>query len=476
MCFYKRGANPVPAYAAGMTLPPGPSEPAAVQTIEWVARPTDLLRRSAAQFGEPFTLRTLWADAPMVLVSDPETVKRVYAAPPEALRGGASSTVLEPFAGPSSILLTSGAAHMRQRKLMLPPFHGERMEAHRATVAALAEAELDRWEPGRPLRTLPRMQDLTLDVILRVVLGAPDPPLRAAIRAALDMTTSLPRLIALSLAPRGTPPWRGFEHAVARVDALLRAAIRARGPAAARAGADDLVDASQPSAAVGDPVTGSLPPGVAAGPAVGDPRAGPPAVIDDLIAAGSTEDELRDQVVTLLAAGHETTAGSLAWALERLARHPRVVAQLRDGGDAYLDATVKEVLRIRPVLSITPRKVVEPFAVGDWTLPPGVHVTPCLYLAHRRPELWPDPTAFRPERFLDGAPAPYSWLPFGGGVRRCVGAAFATMELHEVLRAVVRRFDLRPDRPDGERMRRRGVTLAPSRGGRVVPLASGEKR
>jgi len=416
-----------------MRLPPGPAAPAAVQTIEWIARPTDLLRRSAARYGEPFTLRTLWADAPMVLVSDPETVKRVYAAPEESLRGGASSTVLEPFAGPSSILLTSGEPHMRQRKLMLPPFHGDRMEAHRASVAALAEAELDRWEIGRPLRTLPRMQELTLDVILRVVLGAPDPRLRAAIRAALDMTQSLPRLVTLSLAPRGSPPWRQFEHAVARVDALLRTAIRVRGAAVAR----------------------------------GDPRA----VIDDLIAAGPSEDELRDQVVTLLAAGHETTAGALAWALERLARHPHVVARLRDGDDAYRDATVKEVLRIRPVLSITPRKVVAPFAVGDWTLPPGVHVTPCLYLAHRRPELWPDPTAFRPERFLDGAPAPYRWLPFGGGVRRCAGAAFATMELHEVLRAVVRRFDLAPDRRDGERMRRRGVTLTPSRGGRVVPLA-----
>ena len=414
-----------------MRLPPGPRAPAAVQTVEWVARPTDLLRRSAARFGEPFTLRTLWADAPLVVVSDPESIRRVYAAPPELLRGGASSTVLEPFAGASSILLTDGPAHMRQRKLMLPPFHGDRMQAHRATVAALTEAELDRWEPGRPLRTLPRMQELTLDVILRVVLGAPDAQLRGAIRAALDMTTSLPRLIALSLAPPGSPPWRGFESAVARVDALLRAAIRARRAAAVR-------DA---------------------------------AVIDELIAAGPTEDELRDQVVTLLAAGHETTAGSLAWALERLARHPHVAARLRDGDDAYLDATVKEVLRIRPVLSVTPRKVVEPFQVAGWTLPPGVHVTPCLYLAHRRAELWPDPTAFKPERFLDGAPAPYSWLPFGGGVRRCAGATFATMELHEVLRAVVRRFELRPDRAAGERMRRRGVTLAPSRGGRVVPLA-----
>jgi cytochrome P450 len=413
-------------------LPPGPAAPAAAQTIEWIARPTGLMRRSAARYGQPFTLRTLWADAPMVLVSDPETVKRVYAAPEDELRGGASSTVLEPFAGPSSILLTSGAAHMRQRKLMLPPFHGKRMEEHRATVAALAEAEVARWTPGRPLPTLPRMQELTLDVILGVVLGAPDPPLRAAIRAALDMTTSLPRLIALSLAPRGSAPWRPFMRAVARVDALLREAIRAR----TRSNAEG-------------------------------------AVIDELIAAGAGEDELRDQVVTLLAAGHETTAGSLAWACERLARHPHVVTRLREDGDAYLEATVKEVLRVRPVLSITPRKVVRPFTVGEWTLPPGIHVTPCLYLAHRRPELWPDPTAFRPERFLEGAPAPYAWLPFGGGVRRCAGAAFATMELHEVLRAVVRRFDLGPDRPEGERMRRRGVTLTPSRGGRIVPLASG---
>ena len=410
-------------------LPPGPAAPAAAQTVEWIVRPTDLLRRSAARHGEPFTLRTLWADAPMVLVSDPETIRRVYAAPDGVLRGGASSTVLEPFAGPSSILVTSGAPHLRRRRAVLPAFHGARMEAHRAEIAALAEAEVAAWPSGTPLRTLPRMQSLTLDIILRVVLGGEDPPLRAAIRDALDMTTSIPRLITLSLAPRGTPPWRPFTRAVDRVDALLRAAIADR--------------RTRPGTAV----------------------------IDELIAGGADDDELRDQVVTLLAAGHETTAGSLAWACERLARHPEVVARLREDEPGYLDATVKEVLRVRPVLSITPRKVVAPFEAGGWTLPPGVHVTPCPYLAHRRPEQWPEPTRFRPERFLDGAPEPFTWLPFGGGVRRCAGAAFATMELHEVLRAVVRRFDLRPDRPEGERMRRRGVTLTPARGGRVVPVA-----
>ena len=410
-------------------LPPGPAAPAAAQTAAWIARPTDLLRRSAARYGEPFTLRTLWADAPMVLVSDPETIRRVYAAPADGLRGGASSTVLEPFVGPSSILVTSGEAHLRRRRQTLPPFHGARMEAHRTAIAALAEAEVARWASGMPLRTLPRMQSLTLDIILRVVLGGHDPQLRAALRDALDMTTSMPRLMALSLAPRGTPPWRSFAAAVARVDGLLRTEIAARRSA----------------------------PGEA--------------VLDELVATGADDAELRDQVVTLLAAGHETTAGSLAWACERLARHPHVVARLREGDPAYLDATVKEVLRIRPVLSITPRKVLAPFAVDGWTLPPGVHVTPCPYLAHRRPELWQDPTAFRPERFLAGAPEPYTWLPFGGGVRRCLGAAFATMEMTEVLRAIVRGFDLRPDRPAGERMRRRGVTLTPSRGGRVVPVA-----
>jgi len=413
-------------------LPPGPSTPAVLQTLEWIARPTDLLRRSAARHGEPFTLRTLWADAPMVLVSDPAEIRRIHAEPSDVLRGGASSQVLEPFAGPSSILLTDGEEHLRARRLVLPPFHGERMEARRAEIARLAAEEVARWPLGTPLRTLPRMQALTLDVILRVVLGAPDPRLREAIRGALDLAQSLGRLAVLSLVAPGTPPWRRFDRAVARVDALLLQAIRSRPP-------------------------------------------GGTAVADELIAAGGTERELRDQVVTLLAAGHETTAGALAWAGERLARHPAVQERLHEEGDAYLAATVDEVLRTRPVLSITPRKAVVPYELGGYVLPPGTHVTPCVYLAHRRPELWGDATAFRPERFL-GARTPPGWLPFGGGMRRCAGAAFATMELREVLRAVVARVRLAPDRPAGERMRRRGVTLSPARGGRVVATSRGSAR
>jgi cytochrome P450 len=173
--------------------------------------------------------------------------------------------------------------------------------------------------------------------------------------------------------------------------------------------------------------------------------------------------------VTLLAAGHETTAGALGWSLERLSRHLEVLARVRAGDDEYLDAVVKEVLRVRPVLSIVARKTLVEYEVGGWTLPPGVHVTPCIYLTHRRPDLWDDPTAFRPERFLNGAPEPYAFIPFGGGTRRCLGAAFATLEMREVLRAVAQRFALAPDRAEGERMRRRSITLTPARGGYVVP-------
>jgi cytochrome P450 len=424
-----------------MPLPPGPASPAALQTYEWIARPTALLRRAQARYGEPFTIRTLWTDGPMVLVSDPEDVRRIFTAEPGVLRGGESSSILEPFAGPSSILLLDGAEHLRQRRLMLPPFHGERVQAYRRVVSDLAEAEIASWPRGEAFAALPRMQGLTLDVIMRAVFGErEEPALRDVLRRALDMAGSLPRLVALSLVQRDLgprSPWGRFMAAVHDVDGALRTVIRER-------------RADPP----GDDILGLL---LSARDEDGEPP---------------TDAELRDQLVTLLAAGHETTATALAWALERLARHPRALARLRAGDEAYLDATVNEVLRVRPSLSIAPRKTLVPFRLGGWELPPGVHVAPCLYLTHRRPELYPDPTAFRPERFLKQSPPTpptrYGFIPFGGGTRRCVGAAFATMELREVLRVVAERVALRPERPEGERMRRRGVTLSPSRGARVI--------
>jgi cytochrome P450 len=414
-----------------MSLPPGPPEPAAIQMYEWVARPTALLRRCQARYGEPFTLRIAWSDAPMVFISDPAEIKRVFAAPQDVLRGGESSSVLEPFAGPHSILLLHGAEHLRQRRLMLPPFHGEALARWRDTIAALAHEELDGWTG--PVRSLERMQALTLEVILRVVFGAGDPELRDAIRRTLDMTTSMPRLVAMSLVQKPVGPWKTFMRAVQRLDALIYERIDAQVD-------DGSVLEVLRSARHED---GSLP----------------------------SRQEMRDQLVTLLAAGHETTAGALGWSLERLSRHPEVLARVRAGDDEYLDAVVKEVLRVRPVLSIVARKTLVEYEVGGWTLPPGVHVTPCIYLTHRRPDLWDDPTAFRPERFLNGAPEPYAFIPFGGGTRRCLGAAFATLEMREVLRAVAQRFALAPDRAEGERMRRRSITLTPARGGYVVPEA-----
>jgi cytochrome P450 len=423
-----------------MPLPPGPPEPAAIQMTEWIVRPTALLRRCHARYGEPFTLRIGWSDAPMVLISEPADIKRVFAAGPEELQGGASSTVLEPFAGPRSILVLDGSEHLRQRRLMLPPFHGEALARWRDTIAALADDELDRWEPGVAIQAHRRMQVLTLEVILRVVFGTGDPQLRDAIRRTLDMTTSLPRLVAMSLIRGPVGPWAAFNRAVQRLDALIYARIDA-----------DVDDGSV----------------LALLRSARHEDGSPPA-----------REELRDQLVTLLAAGHETTAGALGWAVERLARHPEVLARVRVSDDAYLDAVVKEVLRTRPVLSIVGRKTLAEFEVGGWTLPAGVHVTPCIYLTHRRADLWDEPTAFRPERFLTGAPDPYTFIPFGGGTRRCLGAAFATLELREVLRAVAARFELHPDRTAGERMRRRSITLTPARGGYVIPdsLASSAAR
>jgi cytochrome P450 len=378
-------------------LPPGPREPAALQTVEWVVRPTALLRRAQARYGEPFTLRTAWMDAPLVLTSDPQEIRRIYAAPPEVLQAGDSSSILEPFVGPDSVLVLHGDEHLRQRRLMLPPFHGERLKRWGATVAQITHEELDTWPAGTTIKTLPRMQRITLEVIQRVIFGSRDPELRDALRHALDMTGSMPNLIAMSL----FGPHRRFERAVARIDALIAERI-------GHAGGGD-------------------------------------AIIDTLKQAGATPQQLRDQLVTLLAAGHETTATALAWACERLAREHH---RLDTDGD--IDAFVKHVLRTRPVLSITARKTLRPYTLQGHTIPEGVYVAACIYLAHRRP---------------DGP-----FIPFGGGTRRCLGAAFATLEMREVIRAVSQRFLIRPDRPEPERMRRRSVVLAPSRQGSIVAM------
>jgi cytochrome P450 family 135 len=415
-----------------VTLPPGPREPAALQTLEWVVRPTAFLRRCAAAYGEAFTIRLSFDDAPLVLVWHPDAVRAVYGASPEVARRGASPGPLRPVAGTHSILLADGDEHLRIRRLMLPPFHGDRVATYRAVVGEVAAEHVARWPRGQPVAALGLMQELTLAVILRAVFGTDDPRLAADIRATLAVANSLPRAAAMSLAQRDLgprSPWGAFIRRMAVVDEQLMALIARR----RREGADG-----------------------------GD-------VLGQLMAAGISDAELRDHLVTLLAAGHETTAGSLAWAIERLARAPDALARLRDGDEAWTDAVIKETLRIRPVLTVAPRKLAAPLRVNGLELPAGVHVAPCIYLVHRREDLYPDAGAWRPERWLvAGAPESFAWIPFGGGVRRCVGAAFATMEMAEVLRIVASELDPAPAAPRAERMRRRGLTLQPGSGARVV--------
>ena len=410
-----------------VALPPGPREPAALQTLEWVVRPTAFLRRCAAAYGEAFTIRLAFDDAPLVLVWHPDAVRAVYAADPSVAQRGASPGPLRPVAGPRSILFADGEEHLRIRRLMLASFHGERIAAYRAMTHELAVEHVARWPRGRPVAALGLMQELTLDVILRAVFGTSDERLAADIRATLGVARSLPRAAAMSLAQRDLgprSPWGAFLRRMAVVDEQLMALIARR--RAAGAGGDD--------------------------------------VLGQLLSAGLDDAELRDHLVTLLAAGHETTAGSLAWALERLARAPAVLARVRAGDEAWIDGVVKETLRIRPVLTVAPRKLAAPLRVDGLDLPAGVHVAPCIYLVHRREDLYPDARTWRPERWLGAAPPEsFAWIPFGGGVRRCLGAAFATMEMAEVLRVVAERLDVAPVYARGERMRRRGITLQPGR-------------
>ncbi|MBV9334691.1 MAG: cytochrome P450 [Solirubrobacterales bacterium] len=430
-----------------MDLPPGPAAPAIWQTIAWMTRPGGFLRRVHARFGEPATIRTYWTEQPMVLFSSPDAVRAVFRLDPAVAPAGQSWEFVRPFAGPHSILLLDGEEHLHERRLMQGPFHGERMRSFAPMVADLARAELMSWR-GRVV-ALERMRELTLEIILRVVFGASDDEEVAGLRRRIDDTLatvrSLPWVLAMAvvrrdLGPRS--PWGRFRVAVERFDAMLFELLDRRRAEPGRA--DDsmlgLLIAQRDE-------DGQVP----------------------------SDQQLRDELVALLVGGHDSSAATLAWGFELLARHPAVQARLREGDPAYLDAVVKEVLRIRPALTIAPRLLREPVQIAGRTLPPGVQVAACIWLACRREDLWPQANRFWPERWLgqDAPPNPLSWIPFGGGVRRCVGAPFAEMEIREVLR-VASGLTLRPARPDPERARRSMLVLVPHRGAEVLvdPSAS----
>jgi cytochrome P450 len=406
-----------------------------------MARPGAFLRQAHRRFGDPVTIRTYWTPEPMVLFSHPDAVRDVFRLDPSIAPAGRSWEFLRPFAGPHSILLLDGDEHLRERRLLQKPFHGDRMRQFTPLVAELAQRELAAWH-GRVV-ALERMRPLTLEIMLRVIFGARSESelteLRDAIESTLAGVRSLPRVVSMVLVPRDLgprSPWGRFRVAVERFDTLLFDLLARR-----RATPDE------------DSVLALL---------LGqrDAQGAPPA-----------DQQLRDQLVALLVGGHDSSAASLAWAFERLAHHPGVQARLREGDPAYLDATVKEVLRARPALTIAPRLLLEPAKIAGHTIPAGVQVAACLWLAMRRTDLWGDPDAFRPERWLAGPQAgpggSNPWIPFGGGVRRCAGAPFAEMEMREVLRAASR-LTLRPARPAPERARRSMLVLVPDRGGELL--------
>jgi len=420
-----------------MDLPPGPGAPAVWQTLAWMTRPGAFMRRVHRRFGDPATIRTYWTEEPMVLFSNPDSVRAVFRLDPAIAPAGQSWEFLRPFAGPHSILLLDGEEHIRERRLLQGPFHGERMRGFAPMIGELAGRELATWK-GRVV-ALDRMRQLTLNIILRVVFGARDQELahvRGVIDESLATVRSLPWVLAMAVVRKDLglwSPWGRFRVAVERFDAELYELLTRR-RAEAR---DDSMLALLLEAR--------------------DEHGNPP-----------SDHHLRDQLVALLVGGHDSSAASLAWAFELLARHPAVQARLRDGDPAYLDAVVKEVLRARPALTIAPRLLLEPAQIAGRTVPAGVQVAACLWLACRRHDLWPRADEFRPERWLEGPePNPLSWIPFGGGVRRCAGAPFAEMEMREVLRAAAA-LSLRPARSQPEHARRSMLVLTPHRGGEVV--------
>ncbi len=429
-------------------LPPGPRMPAVAQTLLWALAPTWLLDRSARALGEAFTLTFAPSGLKLVLVSDPEAVKTVFTAPPEIAPSGASNSPIAPALGPSSVIVLTGPEHMRQRKLLLPPFHGERMREYAELIVEATRKDMAQWPLGTPMKLHERTRAITLEVILRAVFGVEAErmdPLKQAISGLMKPTNSLAMLRFALRRPSGERPAGAIGAALDRLDRVIYEEIarrRAQGDLAERTDILSLLLGAR-----------------------------------DEDGLEMTDGELRDELVTLLLAGHETTATSVAWAVERLVRHPqklrRLLAEIDAGeSDEYMTAVVNETLRVRPVVPIVVRVLQEPLQVGGHVLPSGTRVVPSIYLTNRNPRVYDEPAEFRPERFLEAAPETFSWIPFGGGIRRCIGASFALLEMKLMLQTML--GELEPTLPThgrrwrgGEWNRRRAVTLVPVAGARV---------
>ena len=453
-------------------LPPGPTAPPLAQQLAWIAAPTRLLTHCARRFGATFTLRTA-TQPPTIIVTEPAAIREIFTGDPEVFRAGDAARILEPVLGSGSVLLLDGARHARERKLLLPPFHGERLRAHAAVMQETARRILAGWPLGRPAPIHTAMQRITLEVILRSVFGfRPGPDMDAmcallsrwANRGSSLFGTAL--LFLLPTTPGSSPlrralglvsmreapasgldttrvlPWRRLVDDNRAVEAALREQIARRRAAPA-----------------GDDVLSLL------------------LAARDEDGRGLSEDDLRDELLTMLVAGHETTATALTWAIHHLLDHPDALARARAEAAAsddplaerpWIEAVTRETLRLTPVVPMTARYLARPARIGGRDLPAGVVVAPCIWLTHRRADLWPAPERFDPARFLGVKADPYAYLPFGGGARRCLGMGFAALEMRVVLAEVLRRLQLQRAPGAPPRPMRRGVTLAPSGGVTVI--------
>jgi cytochrome P450 len=441
--------------AATDVLPPGPRLPSLLQGAQLAVRTVAFLEACRRRHGETFTLRFPGAP-PIVSFSHPDAVKQIFTGGGDVLRAGESNAQLAPLLGLHSLLLLDGERHLNERRLMMPPFQGERMHTYAAVMREVTDRAIDAWPRDRAFSFQAEMQRLTLDVILRTVFGFDEGDryreLRERLRTLVNVAANPLWLVPWLRFDRGPlTPWTKLVRTRVQVERILFDEF-ARRRAADRSARTDVLSM----------------------------------LLDARYEDGRsmTDAELRDEMITLLLAGHETTATALAWALYHVLRTPGVLARIRGElasvvGDAelraehvahleYLDAVVKEALRINPVLDDVGRRVKQPIEIGGWRLPAGVVAAPQIYLVHHREDVWPDPYRFDPDRFLGRRASPYEFLPFGGGARRCIGMAFAIYEMKVVLARVFARTELRLASGGRVRAVRRAITLAPSGGLRVV--------
>jgi cytochrome P450 len=442
-------AGPVPEGIEGLRTPPAIPLPAALQTLRFSVRQLEFVFRARRELGEVFRMHAMISGWP-VITSHPDHVRSLFTADPAQAPSITGESPLRPIVGPNSTLTALGDRHMRQRKLMLPHFHGDAVQRYTAMIAGAADREIDRWPVGEAFALAPRMQAITLDVIMAGIFGIEGRPERGSAEHRLRQV--IRRLVWLSTLP------------IAQVAELLNV------------GSDEPVGPTRTALGLLDRATYAVIEARRADPGL-DERTDILSLLlrtTDDEGRHLTDRELRDELLTLVLAGHETTANSLAWTFERLVRTPAAYERLREAvrsgerSEEVVEATIHEGMRSRPVIPIIGRRVTVPWRLGEFGVEPDTPVLMSILLLHHREDLYPEPFAFRPERFLGHKPGTYEWIPFGGGIRRCLGATLAMAEQRVVLEAVARRTDLVAEDPEPEHVVHRNVTMIPARGARVV--------